>query len=145
MQQNNAFVKSLLALACGLLFGLGLIVSGMVNPAKVLGFLDIAGNWDPSLAFVMGGALAVTLPGYRIITRRKAPLFEGVFHLPSKSDLDKRLILGAAIFGVGWGLAGLCPGPAFTALLFGKVESLIFLAAMIVGFLLYRLLPKPAP
>ena len=112
------------AFASGLLFGLGLIVSRMVDPAKVLGFLDIVGNWDPSLAFVMGGAVAVSALGYRLAKRRGRPVLAPRLEIPTRRDLDPRLIGGAALFGIGWGLVGLCPGPALTALTFGPVAGL---------------------
>lgn len=127
------------AFAAGILFGLGLAVSQMVNPAKVLAFLDIAGRWDPSLALVMAGALGVTFLGYRLVQRRPVPLAEPAFHLPTARDVDGRLIGGAALFGIGWGLVGFCPGPAVASLAYGASGSFIFVSAMIVGMLLYRL------
>jgi len=122
----------------GLLFGLGLIVSQMINPAKVIGFLDVAGSWDPSLAFVMGGALVVTGVGYKLLNRRKRPLLVIDFIMPDKTQLDARLIGGAAIFGVGWGLVGLCPGPALAALGTGATDAVIFCVAMIVGMAAFK-------
>jgi uncharacterized protein len=126
----------------GLTFGLGLLISGMSDPAKVLNFLDLAGigsgNWDPSLAFVMAGAIAVTFVGFEWVLRQPQPLFGEEFHLPVKRELDLRIISGPAIFGVGWGLAGFCPGPAFTALGFGSAAAVMFVAAMMVGMLLAR-------
>jgi len=123
--------------AIGLVFGLGLVIAGMSDPAKVLKFLDLGaiptGGWDPSLAFVMGGAIAVTFAGVRLVLRRKQPIFGGKFHLPTSTDIDARIIAGPALFGVGWGLAGFCPGPAFTALTTGGSAALIFVAAMLVG------------
>ncbi|WP_114394546.1 DUF6691 family protein [Oleisolibacter albus] len=130
-------ISSLLA---GLLFGAGLALSGMIDPAKVLGFLDVAGDWDPSLAFVMGGALAVTLLGYRLVLRRPHPLFDAAFHLPSRRDIDARLLGGAALFGIGWGLAGYCPGPALASLGFGGRGVLTFVLAMLAGMALFRVL-----
>jgi uncharacterized protein len=125
--------------ATGLIFGLGLVLSGMSNPAKVLNFLDLAGigsgMWDPSLAFVMAGAIAVTFAGFRWVQRRPQPLFDEKFHLPTKQEVDLRIVSGPAIFGVGWGLAGFCPGPALTALGFGSPAAVIFVAAMMVGML----------
>lgn len=121
----------------GLLFGLGLTVSGMVNPAKVIGFLDIAGNWDPSLAVVMATALVVSLPSFRLILGKERPLFSTKFFLPERSDIDSRLITGAALFGVGWGLAGFCPGPALAAAATLNESALLFLGAMIGGMLLH--------
>ncbi len=138
--------------AVGLLFGSGLIVSGMADPAKVLGFLDVAaiagGTWDPSLAFVMAGAIAVALPGFRIATRRGAPVFADRFRMPDRSDVDRRVIVGPAIFGTGWGLAGLCPGPALVGLGFGQPAAFVFVAAMAAGMLAARqfavVRPRPA-
>jgi len=129
----------LIAFAAGIIFSVGLIVSQMVNPAKVLNFLDVAGHWDPTLAFVMGGALLVTIPGFRLVTRRSRPLFAERFQLPTKKDLDARLIGGAALFGIGWGIAGLCPGPALTALATGLLPVVGFVAAMAGGMVVHRL------
>jgi uncharacterized membrane protein YedE/YeeE len=126
----------------GLVFGLGISISGMANPAKVLNFFDLAGAWDPSLAFVMGGALATAFAGYRIVFRRPTPRFEAQFHLPTAKALDARLIGGAAIFGVGWGIAGFCPGGALPALGTGRAEVFIFVAAAAVGILAARLGPS---
>ena len=138
-------LRSVAALLSGILFGLGLAVSQMVNPAKVLGFLDIAaawrpinGGWDPSLALVMAGALAVTAIGFRVVLRRDAPVFASAFELPRASAIDTRLTAGAVIFGVGWGLVGFCPGPAFASLALGLPPSAVFVAAMVAGSLLYR-------
>jgi uncharacterized protein len=130
----------LIQFGIGLLFGLGLIISGMVNPAKVLNFLDIAGTWDPSLAFVMGGAVIVTFIGYKLVFQRKQPVFDSVFHLPTKKDIDSRVVTGAALFGIGWGLAGFCPGPAFTALGTGQSGVVIVVIAMIVSMVAARIL-----
>ncbi len=127
------------ALAAGLLFGLGLAVSQMANPAKVQAFLDVAGAWDPSLALVMLGAVAVTFVIYRFVLRRPRPVLENRFFVPVGEALDRRLIGGAAVFGIGWGLAGFCPGPAISSLTFGKPESFVFVAAMLVGLGLARL------
>jgi hypothetical protein len=127
----------LVQFAIGLVFGLGLVVAGMSDPAKVLNFLDIGaiptGGWDPSLAFVMAGAIAVTFIGYRLVLRRPQPIFGDKFHLPTAQEIDARIIAGPAIFGVGWGLAGFCPGPAFTALTTGGNAALVFVAAMLAG------------
>ncbi len=122
----------------GLLFGLGLVISQMVNPAKIIGFLDIAGNWDPSLIVVMGVALLTTLVGYRIVFTRQKPLFEDEFTLPAKTVIDRPLLIGAGIFGVGWGMAGLCPGPAISAGAIGGVAPWGFIAAMLVGMQMRR-------
>ena len=117
----------------GVIFGTGIVVSGMANPAKVINFFDVAGSWDPSLAFVMGGALVVTAVGYRIVFGRARPLFEGRFVLPTARNLDARLIGGSAVFGVGWGIAGFCPGGALPALGTGRIEVILFVAALIGG------------
>ncbi|GAB5470150.1 MAG: YeeE/YedE family protein [Rhodospirillales bacterium] len=128
----------------GLLFGLGISVSGMINPAKVLNFFDIAGHWDPSLALVMGGALAVALPGYRLVLRRRQPLLAPEFRLPPAQSADLRLVAGSAVFGVGWGLAGFCPGGALPALGSGRGEVLLFVAALLVGMVLARIWTRPS-
>lgn len=130
--------RILAGLLAGLLFGVGLSLSGMINPAKVIGFLDIAGAWDPSLAFVMLGAVGVTAIGYKVTLRRGAPLLEPGFSLPSRRDLDAPLLIGAALFGAGWGLAGYCPGPAIAGLGFAKIETVAFVAAMLVGMIAAR-------
>ncbi len=124
----------------GLIFGIGISISGTANPAKVLNFFDVAGAWDPSLAFVMGGALMVTFIGYRVVFARGCPVFDTGFHLPAKRDLDLPLIGGSAMFGIGWGIAGFCPGGAIPALGTGNWEPALFLAAVIGGFALRRLL-----
>jgi uncharacterized membrane protein YedE/YeeE len=129
--------RAFVALFAGMLFGLGLAISGMMNPAKVIGFLDVAGGWDPTLAFVMGGALLVTIPAFRLILNRPRPILADGFALPTKSSLDGRLLGGAALFGVGWGLSGFCPGPAVAALVTGFTPVFAFVAAMIVGMVLY--------
>jgi len=130
-------MRILVALFSGTLFGLGLAVSGMTNPAKIVGFLDFAGAWDPTLAFVMGGALLVTIPAFRLILGRQRPILAGDFALPTKSALDGRLLGGAALFGVGWGLSGFCPGPAVAALVTGLAPVFAFVAAMMAGMVLY--------
>lgn len=140
MEKTNALPQIVVAFIAGLLFSVGLIVSQMVNPAKVLNFLDIAGAWDPTLAFVMGGAILVTLPGFYFVLRRPHPLFATRFYLPTRSDIDVRLIAGAIVFGLGWGLAGLCPGPAITALATGLLPVVGFVMAMIAGALIYKVL-----
>ncbi len=126
----------------GLLFGLGLIISGMSNPAKVLNFLDLFGTWDPSLAFVMGGAVIVTYLGYASVLKREAPLLAKSFLTPTRTDLDARLITGAALFGIGWGLGGFCPGPAFTALPLAATGTLYFVPAMLAGMWVGRFTPN---
>jgi len=126
------------ALAAGILFGFGLALSGMTDPARVLGFLDVAGTWDPTLAFVMIGALLVTFPAFRWLPQTGRPWFGEGFQLPTRRDLDSRLITGAAIFGIGWGLAGFCPGPAITGLASGLTPIGVFVLAMVAGQLLHR-------
>jgi len=133
--------KNIAALIAGLLFGLGLAISQMTNPAKVLNFLDITGTWDPTLAFVMGGAVLVTLISFRFILKQDRPLFEGQFHLPTRSDIDSRLLGGAALFGIGWGLAGYCPGPGVAALAMGLWEPALFVVGLLVGMWGFRRLP----
>ena len=130
---SGTAIRALAGLAAGLLFGTGLVLSGMANPAKVLAFLDVAGGWDPSLAFVMAGAIAVALPGFAILPRRQAPLLGGRFELPTRRDIDAKLLGGALLFGIGWGISGFCPGPAFTALSFGETGTLLFVPAMLAG------------
>ena len=133
-----------IALAAGVLFGFGLALSHMADPNKVLAFLDILGGWDPSLALVMGGALAVFMPGFAWLRRRSRPWIGDTFHLPARGVIDRRLLGGAALFGLGWGLAGYCPGPALAALTFNPREAAIFLAAMVFGGLLPRLARLPS-
>jgi uncharacterized protein len=135
--------RNFAALLAGLVFGLGLAVSRMVDPAKVLAFLDVAGRWDPSLALVMAGALGVALVGYRLAFKRPMPLFDDGFRLPTKRDIDARLVAGAALFGVGWGLVGFCPGPALASLAYGQLPSALFVAAMLLGMALYRATAVP--
>ena len=123
-----------ISLIFGTLFGLGLTISGMVLPAKVLGFLDVTGDWDPSLSLVMGGALLVFIPGYLFLVKPRARSLAGEpFHLSKKRQLDPRLLLGSALFGVGWGLLGICPGPAITALVTGQWQIGLFVVAMLLG------------
>lgn len=133
----SGVLRTLAALGCGLVFGLGLAVSGMMNPAKVIGFLDVAGDWDPTLAFVMGGALLVAVPAYRFIPRRGRPVLEEEFSLPKKRTIDAPLLGGSALFGVGWGMVGFCPGPAIAALGTGLLPVFAFVAAMLAGMALY--------
>lgn len=133
-------MKHISTFLIGLLFGLGLVVSGMSNPEKVLGFLDLLGDWDPSLAFVMGGAVLISFFGYRWIGRAGKPWFDLKFRIPNASDIDARLISGAAFFGIGWGLVGLCPGPAITAIVVEPWAVLVFIAAMLGGMGLTRYL-----
>jgi hypothetical protein len=124
----------------GLIFGVGIALSGMANPAKVLNFFDVAGQWDPSLACVMGGALAVTFLGYRFVLARPAPLLDVRFHLPAARLVDLRLIGGAALFGIGWGIAGVCPGGALPGLGTGRIEIAVFVTALVAGVFLARAL-----
>ncbi|RDI59984.1 YeeE/YedE family protein [Microvirga subterranea] len=134
------------AFASGLIFGLGLVISQMINPAKVLAFLDIFGRWDPSLAFVMGGAVAVSALGYAYSRSRGAPVLAPRLDVPSRRDVDPRLLTGAAIFGLGWGLVGLCPGPALVDLVAGPWTIFVFVTAMVAGLLLARIsLPSGPP
>jgi uncharacterized membrane protein YedE/YeeE len=126
------------AFVAGALFGLGLTVSRMIDPAKVLGFLDVAGNWDPSLALVMVGALAVMAIAYRVAGTRTGPMFAGTFRIPTRRDVDGRLVTGAIIFGIGWGLVGFCPGPAISGLALGRYEVYVFVLAMLAGMTLQR-------
>lgn len=130
------------AYVIGLVFGIGISFSGMANPAKVLNFFDLAGSWDPSLALVMGGALAVAAVGYRFVLRRPGPVLDRRFQLPTSREIDARLVGGSAIFGVGWGIAGFCPGGALPALGTGKPEVFIFVAAFIAGLLIARALNR---
>jgi uncharacterized protein len=131
-------LRTVVNLFAGALFGLGLAVSGMVSPAKIIGFLDFVGDWDPTLAFVMGGALLVTIPAFRLILRRPRPVLADEFDLPTKKEVDSRLLAGSAIFGIGWGLAGFCPGPAVTALASGLAPVFAFVAAMVAGMAVYK-------
>ena len=132
----------LVALLSGLLFGLGLTVSGMVNPAKILGFLDFAGHWDPSLALVMISAIPVAAVGFAFGRGRRAPLYAPAFSGPAKSRVDARLVSGAVLFGIGWGLAGFCPGPALASLCFGGWSVLVFVAAMLAGMAAFSVLNR---
>ncbi|WP_416137695.1 DUF6691 family protein [Halomonas sp. HK25] len=134
-------VKSIAGYIAGLLFGLGLGISGMTDPARVLGFLDLFGAWDPTLMFVLGGAVVTNFIGYRLVLRRKAPLYGRAFQLPTRQDLDGRLIGGAALFGIGWGLSGYCPGPAIASIagLTGPLAAM--LVAMVAGWFLARAIP----
>ena len=130
------------SLLAGLVFGLGLIVSGMANPAKVLGFLDLTGSWDPSLAFVMAGAIAVGVIAFAVARRRTRTFLGGVMQLPTSRDIDRRLVIGSALFGIGWGVAGFCPGPGLVALGMGEVKALVFVLAMLVGMGIFEWLER---
>lgn len=132
----------IIALISGILFGIGLALSQMTNPAKVLNFLDIAGNWDPSLIFVMAGALAVTTLCFRKILKRPTPLFDKEFYLSSKSAIDKPLLIGAAIFGIGWGISGYCPGPSIAGLGMGNFEAVVMIFSIYLGLIAHRLYNK---
>jgi uncharacterized protein len=134
-------MKHFSALFTGMVFGIGIAISGMANPAKVQNFFDLAGTWDPSLMFVMGGALVVAAIGYRLVFGKAArPLFDPDFHLPTSQRIDRQLVGGSAVFGVGWGIAGFCPGGAIPALGLGHSGTLVFLAAMIAGIVVARVL-----
>jgi hypothetical protein len=129
-------------LIAGLIFGVGLTISGMISPSKVVAFLDVAGDWDPSLAFVMAGAVATTAIGYRLVFRGGRPLLEEKFALPTRKDVDASLIIGAALFGIGWGIGGYCPGPALAGLGFGAMHTVVFVIAMLAGMIAARVLPR---
>lgn len=131
-------MQILIGLICGLIFGFGLIASAMVNPTKVVNFLDIAGSWDLSLAFVMGTALLTAAIGFRIVFKRDKPLLADGFSLPTKADIDGRLLGGSALFGIGWGLSGYCPGPAIAGIALGEPTTIYFLIALVVGMLSYE-------
>lgn len=135
-------MQIMMALMVGLLFGIGLILSGMTDPAKVIGFLDLAGNWDPSLAFVMGGAILVGVVAFGVARKRERSLLGAPMRLPAATRIDRRLVLGSLAFGVGWGLAGYCPGPALASLASGGVKPLIFTLAMLAGMGLFEVLDR---
>jgi uncharacterized membrane protein YedE/YeeE len=130
--------QNLLALLAGLIFGLGLSLSQMIDRDRVLGFLDVTGDWDPTLLFVLAGAVAVTVISFRFVLRQSQPVFAEKFRLPTRQDIDAPLVIGAAIFGIGWGIAGYCPGPALTALVLGIWNPVIFVLSMIIGSLFYK-------
>lgn len=134
---NTSLISKAIPLCVGLLFGLGLHISGMTNPERVLGFLDVAGAWDPTLAFVMGGALLITFPAFWLTQKKQKPWFEPRFYLPTLKNIDRPLLEGAALFGLGWGLVGLCPGPALANLVTWRGDILLFVAAMVAGMLLH--------
>ena len=136
---------TLAALGAGLLFGAGLALSDMINPARVLAFLDVAGAWDPTLAFVMAGAVLASAIGYAVSRRRRAPLFGRSFFIPENRRLDRQLIGGAALFGIGWGLVGYCPGPVVAGLSFGMWQPWLFVVAMLAGMMLHRVAAAPRP
>ena len=126
----------------GLVFGIGLIVSGMIDPGKVLGFLDLAGAWDPSLAFVMGGAILVGFFAFLIAKKRTVTVLGGALQLPKATTIDKRLVIGSLIFGIGWGLAGFCPGPALVTMAMGQSKALVFVVAMLAGMAIFEVLER---
>ncbi|MEH6404758.1 MAG: DUF6691 family protein [Sneathiella sp.] len=135
-----------IATIAGVLFGYGLALSGMLSPSKIVGFLDVTGNWDPSLAFVMGGAVMVTFVSFKILLKRPLPIFGDRFHLPKASDIDRRLLIGAGLFGIGWGIGGFCPGPVISSLAYASPKVVVFVFAMLVGmFLAKRFSSKSAP
>ncbi len=140
MSQNTSVFSNRSEYLIGVLFGLGLIISGMTNPAKILAFLDIAGAWDPSLIFVMGGAVLVGLIAFYLAKNRTQSFLGGAMHIPTRRDIDRPLIIGSALFGVGWGLAGFCPGPALVSLGSGELKALVFVVAMLGGMLLFDFL-----
>ncbi|MEM7159021.1 MAG: DUF6691 family protein [Myxococcota bacterium] len=129
--------RTIVSLFSGLLFAIGLALAGMTDPLKVISFLDFTGAWDPSLAFVMGGAILVYAPVYRLITRASEPRFDSTFHLPTRKDIDLRLVAGAAMFGLGWGLSGFCPGPALVSVMSFGTDALVFGASMAVGMVAF--------
>jgi uncharacterized membrane protein YedE/YeeE len=135
MQRISEFVV-------GLVFGLGLILSGMTDPGKVLGFLDLFGAWDPSLAFVMGGAIVVGVFAFAVAKKRTTAVLGGALHLPTSNQIDRRLIVGSLLFGAGWGLAGFCPGPALVSLASGQAKAAVFVVAMVLGMVLFELLMR---
>ena len=137
-------MQTIVALGCGILFGAGLTIAGMTNPAKVLGFLDVFGQFDPTLAVVMGSALLVTVPGFALARRRARPWLAERFRLPTRRDIDARLVLGSLLFGVGWGLVGLCPGPALANLSRASAGVFIFVGSMMAAILLQRLMSRLA-
>ncbi len=133
-------IDTLSSFIVGLIFGVGLILAGMTDPAKVIGFLDIAGAWDPSLAFVMGGAIMVGLVAFRFANRRAVNFLGGAMRMPTKKDIDRRLVIGSLLFGVGWGMGGFCPGPGITALGTGNIKAFVFVIAMVAGMAVFELI-----
>ena len=127
-------MNKIVSLLCGIIFGIGLVISQMINPAKVLGFLNLFGEWDPSLAFVMMGALIISSPSFHLFKNKEKPIFSSSFSIPNKKEIDKELIFGSILFGAGWGLVGLCPGPAITSIALFNVSSAIFVVSMFIGF-----------
>jgi uncharacterized membrane protein YedE/YeeE len=133
-------MRNLVTIFTGLIFGIGLIMSGMTNPAKVQNFLDLFGTWDPSLALVMGGAILITMPGFWLVQKRQTPFFEDSFLIPQKTNLDFYLLTGSAIFGIGWGLGGFCPGPVIVSISNGSTGTILFVITMLIGMVLSKLL-----
>jgi len=131
-------MHALSAFFVGLLFGIGLLLSGMTDPGKVQGFLDLAGAWDPSLALVMGGAIAVGVIAFRLAGQRASPLLGGAMHLPAERGVDQRIVIGGLLFGIGWGLAGFCPGPGIVSMASGESKGLVFVLAMLAGMALFE-------
>ncbi len=138
-------MRALVNFVAGLVFGLGLLISGMADPAKVQNFLDLAGAFDPSLIFVMAGAVVATFLGYRLVLCRPKPILGELFRLPTRNEIDVPLVAGSALFGIGWGLSGFCPGPALTSILLFAQGTLAFVPAMIAGIVLARLLTRTYP
>jgi uncharacterized protein len=141
-QRTRPGLEIVISFAAGVLFAVGLALAGMTKPSKVVGFLDVAGDWDPSLAFVMLGAITVYAVANRLVKRRAAPLAGGGFHLPTRRDIDPSLLLGAGLFGIGWGLAGYCPGPGLTSLATGSAAAITFVVAMSIGMLSFAALQR---
>jgi len=133
-------MRNLVTVFTGLIFGIGLIMSGMTNPAKVQNFLDLFGTWDPSLALVMGGAILITMPGFWLVQKLQTPFFEDSFLIPQKTNLDFYLLTGSAIFGIGWGLGGFCPGPVIVSISNGSTGTILFVITMLIGMVLAKLL-----
>ena len=140
MSQNSSVFSNVSEYLIGVLFGLGLMVSGMTNPAKITAFLDLAGPWDPSLIFVMGGAVLVGFIAFYLAKKRTESFLGGAMHIPTRRDIDRPLIIGSALFGVGWGLAGFCPGPALVSLGTGELKAVVFVIAMLAGMVLFDVL-----
>jgi len=135
-------MHALSAFAVGLVFGIGLIIAGMTDPSKIIGFLNLAGPWDPSLALVMGGAVAVGLIAFRFARRRTTAFLGGAMHLPTARQIDRRLVVGSLVFGIGWGLAGYCPGPAVVSVGMGQEKAIVFVVAMVVGMGMYEVFER---
>lgn len=134
---NRTILQFGAALASGIVFGFGLSLSGMLNPARVQGFLDVFGNWDPSLAFVLGGAVAVAFIGVQAMKKMRRPAFDDSFHVPTNRRIDGPLVIGSALFGLGWGIGGFCPGPAVASLSVGIPQTVLFVVAMLIGMTVY--------